>query len=219
MNLYRLDASIRTDGSVSREVADSVEATWHAEHPDGAVTRRNLSTRPISPELWIAGATGQRIPADQRTPEQAQAAAVAAELADELLRADGYLFAVPLYNFGVPQTLKAWVDMVITDPRFAAGAGQPLAGRPAVLVVARGGGYGAGTPRDGWDHSTPWLRRIFADVWGLDLRVVEAELTLAGVNPAMAAFRDLAEQSLQNAHAAAREHGAAIASAVPATVG
>lgn len=47
-------------------------------------------------------------------------------------------FEVPLYNFGVSQHFKAWVDLVVTDPRMASCAGQPLAGRPAVLVVVRG---------------------------------------------------------------------------------
>jgi FMN-dependent NADH-azoreductase len=81
-------------------------------------------------------------------------------------------------------------------------------------VLTRGGGYGPGTPRHGWDHGGPWLRRIFADVFGLDLHVAEAELTLAGINPAMAALRDLAEQSLHDAHATAEAHGRTIAQRV-----
>ena len=48
----------------------------------------------------------------------------------------------------------------------------------------RGGGYGAGTPREGWDHATPYLLRILGDVWGADVTLVEAELTLADVVPA-----------------------------------
>ncbi len=57
----------------------------------------------------------------------------------------------------------------------------------------RGGAYGAGTPREGWDHATPWMRRILEDVWGLDLRAVEEEFALVGVNPALDQFADLAE--------------------------
>ena len=74
----------------------------------------------------------------------------------------------PLYNFGIAAHLKAWVDVLITDPRFAPG-NQPLAGRPVALVVSRGGGYGPGTPREGWDHGTGWLVRILGDVWGGDV--------------------------------------------------
>jgi FMN-dependent NADH-azoreductase len=159
----------------------------------------------------MAAAAGRHLPPERRRPEQAEGLARAAGLVDELVGADAYLFAVPLYNFGVPQHVKAWIDLVITDPRMATGGGQPIAGRPAVLVVVRGGGYGPGTPREGWDHSTPWLRRIFADVWGLDLRIVEAELTLADVNPAMAGLRDLAARSRAAAHAAAEDRGRDIA--------
>ena len=46
----------------------------------------------------------------------------------------------------------------------------------------------------GWDHASGWIRRILEDVWGLDLRVVETEFTLAGVNPALDQFIDLAAQ-------------------------
>jgi FMN-dependent NADH-azoreductase len=107
--------------------------------------------------------------------------------------------------------VKTWIDLLFIDPRLAPGTDPLLPGRPGVLVASRGGGYGPGTPREGWDHSTPWLRRIFSDVFGMDLRVVEAELTLAFVNPAMASLRGLAEQSRRSAHEAAAEHGRDIA--------
>ncbi len=84
----------------------------------------------------------------------------------------------PLYNFGVSQHFKTWVDMVVTDPRMAAGTQPILAGKPAVLVTVRGGNYRAGTPREGWDHATGWMRRILADVWNLDLRVLRHPLDL-----------------------------------------
>jgi hypothetical protein len=110
------------------------------------------------------------------------------------------LFAVPLYNFGVSQYLKTWVDLVVTDPRMAAGTEPMLAGKPALLVTVRGGNYGPGTPRDGWDHATGWMRRILADVWRLDLTAVEAGLTQVGVNPALDRFKELACQVRQKAH-------------------
>lgn len=204
MNLFRLDASIRTSESVSRVVADTVESAWRTHHPaatDAVVTRRDLGAEPLPPHAWRSILTGATGPDDQ-----AAAIALAASLVDEVIAADAYLFAVPLYNLGVPFDVKTWIDLLIADPRMSPGQ-QPLAGRPAVLVCARGGGYGPGTPRDGWDHSTPYLRRILGDVFGLELRIVEAELTHAGVDPAMAGLRDLAAQSLAQAHAKAREYG------------
>ena len=92
----------------------------------------------------------------------------------------------------------------------APGGEQPLAGKPAVLVTVRGGGYSAGTPREGWDHATGWMRRILEDVWQLDLRVVESELTLAEVNPALAQFKELAAELRARAEADARTHGRAL---------
>jgi FMN-dependent NADH-azoreductase len=207
MRLFRLDTSLRTDGSVSRELADTAESAWLAEHPDGTVVRRDLGTGPLLVTDWMQAVAGSH--AAERTQSQVAAAKLAAGLADELLEADAVIVGIALYNFGVPAQLKTWVDLLITDPRFAPGSGQPLAGRPGILVVARGGGYGPGTPREGWDHATPWVQRILADVFGLDLRTVEAELTLAPVVPAMESLRDLAEQSRRAAHLAADAHGRA----------
>lgn len=173
-------------------------------HPQGEVVSRHLGLEPIAATAWplaVSAAATQ-----QHTPEQREALALVAKLTDELLDADAIIVAAPLYNFGVSQHLKTWVDLIITDARMRAEPG-PLMGKPAVLVTSRGGAYGPGTPREGWDHATPWMRRIFADVWGLDLRIIEAEFTLVGVNPALDEFRDLAAQMRREAEAKAREHG------------
>jgi FMN-dependent NADH-azoreductase len=217
MRLFRLDTSIRVDGSVSRELADTVESAWHAEHPEGAIQRRDIGSSPLSVTSWIDALGGSHVDAADRTPQQEDAMALATELVDEVLDADAILIATQLYNFGVPAQLKTWVDLLMTDPRLRSSDGPPLAGVPAVLVVARGGGYGPGTPREGWDHATPWVRRILADVFGLEVHLVEAELTLAGVNPAMEALRELGEESRRNAHVEAANHGHAIASLVRAS--
>lgn len=47
-------------------------------------------------------------------------------------------------------------------------------------------------PKKGWDHATPWLRRIFEDIWGLELHLIDIELTLTDLNPEMASMRDIA---------------------------
>ena len=89
-------------------------------------------------------------------------------------------------------------------------------GVTAVLVAVRGGAYGTGTPREGWDHSTGYLRRILADVWGAELTVVEREFTLVGVDPALDQFTELAAQMKDAAHAVAREAGRALTAAMAA---
>lgn len=216
MSLYRLDASIRVEGSHSREIADVVEQEWRRVHPDSPVVRRHVGVDPVPATAWAAAVGASFVAADERTDEQRDAVALAAREVDALVEADALLFAVPLYNFGVSQHFKTWVDLAITDPRLAAGVEPAVAGKPAVLVTVRGGGYSAGTPREGWDHATGWMRRILQDVWRLDLQVVETELTLADVNPAMAHLRELAKQLRQRAEDEARAHGRALGSRLAA---
>lgn len=207
MSLFRLDASIRVEGSHSREIADIVEAAWVAGHPDEEVIRRHLGTDPIAATTWATAVSSAYVPEEDRSAEQRDAVATAAREVDAMVSADALLFAVPLYNFGVSQHFKTWVDLVIADPRMAAGTTPATAGKPAVLVTVRGGSYSAGTPREGWDHATSWMRRILADVWQLDLSVVEKEFTLLGVNPALDQFKDLAAELREQAEEVAREHG------------
>ena len=137
MTLFRLDASIRAEGSHSAAVADIVEEEWRKVHIDEPVVHRQVGLNPIPSTTWSAAVVGSRTPEASRTLEQSAAVAMAAELTDELVAADSLLFAVPLYNFGISQHFKAWVDLVITDPRMAAGSAPLLVGKPAVLVVAR----------------------------------------------------------------------------------
>ena len=208
MTLFRLDASIRTHDSASREIADIVEQEWLTTYPGDTVARRHVGVDALPATAWAAALSAGTTPAEQHTTEQREAVALAATLVDELLAADAVLFAVPLYNYGVSQHFKTYVDLVLTDPR---ANGQPfLAGKPVVLATVRGGAYGAGTPREGWDHSTPYLRRIIADCWGADLTVVEREFTLVGVNPALDAFADQAAQMHAGALQSAREAGRAL---------
>ncbi|KQY59781.1 ACP phosphodiesterase [Aeromicrobium sp. Root495] len=202
--LLRVDASIRQDGSVTRGVADTLET----EIGPATTLRRDLGTAPLPSDTWPQAVAAAFSP--EPDAAQLRARALATEVADELVSADAVVVATPLYNFGVPAAVKAWIDVVITDPRFAPGVPSPVAGRPAFLVVARGGGYGEGTPREGWDHATAYLKRILVDVWGLDLQVIEAELTLAPSTPGMESLIDLARENLDAAHATARDAGRAL---------
>jgi FMN-dependent NADH-azoreductase len=211
MTLFRLDASINPANSSSRAIADIVEAEWRAENPGAAIVRKNLGTEPLPSTAWTAALAASWTPADARTEEQRAALALAAAQTAELRSADAVLLAVPLYNFGVPAHVKAWIDVVIAGAKSANEA--LLEGKPAVLVIVRGGAYGPGTPREGWDHSTDYLRRILADVWKADLTVVEREFTLVGVNPALDEFKDLAAQLKDAAHTAAAAAGKTLAAA------
>jgi FMN-dependent NADH-azoreductase len=213
MTLYRLDASIRVAGSAGGELASIVEQEWLAAHPGDAVVRRHLGTEPIPADAWPLAVAASQTPEAERTPEQRQAVALAAALVDELLAADAIVLAVPLYNFGVSQHIKAWIDLIVTDPRSAPGGAPLLAGKPVVLATVRGGAYGPGTPREGWDHSTAYLAHFLSTVWGADLTVVEREFTLVGVNPALDEFTDLAAAMHTEAVEAAHRAGQILAAA------
>jgi FMN-dependent NADH-azoreductase len=207
--IFRLDASIRIDGSVTRAVADTLESTIIEEVGESTVVRRDIGMDPVASTLWSPAALAGFAPEGERTPEQLTAIAAAKDLADEVVSGDVLVFAVPMYNFGVSQQFKTWFDLVMTDPRLGPGS-TVLNGRPAFLVTARGGGYGAGTPREGWDHATGWMRLMLEDVWGLDLDVIETELTLAEVTPQMADLRDLAREQLAESHDTARNSGRSV---------
>jgi FMN-dependent NADH-azoreductase len=207
MSLFRLDTSINPGTSASSEIADLVEAEWAAAHPGEPVVRRHLGKHPLPSDAWALAAMGAYTPEPDRTPAQRDAIALATALADELVTADAVVLAVPLYNFGVSQHFTAWIDIVSA----AVGVTPILKDKPTVLATVRGGGYGAGTPREGWDHSTPYLRRILADLWQADLTVIERELTLAATAPGMEGLRDLAAQLHTNALDAARDTGRALA--------
>src|ERR1700722_14327378 len=213
MTLFRLDASINPATSASRAIADIVESEWLAANPDGPVVRRDLGAEPLPADAWTGALRASWTPEADRTQQQAAAIALAAGLADELRSADAVLLAVPLYNFGIPQHVKTWIDLVIAGAKRADEA--LLAGKPTVLVVVRGGAYGPGTPREGWDHSTAYLRRILADVWGADLTVIEREFTLVGVNPALDEFSEMAGQMKLAAEEAAAEAGRVLAHRYP----
>lgn len=211
MSLLRIDASIRHDGSTSRALADIAEAQWLDTTSDARVVRRDIGTTPLPSDAWAHALAAGATPEDDRTLEQRSAHGLVTALVDELAEADAYLFAVPLYNFGASQHFKIYADLVIADPRMSPGVTPATAGKPGVLVTVQGGNYSPGTPKEGWDHATVWMRRILEDVWQIDLEVVTREFTLVGVNPALDAFTDLAADLKANAEQRAHHVGRELA--------
>ena len=199
--LLHIDASIQGDSSVSRQLTARAASAWRAAHPEGAVTYRDLGAFPV-PHFDAVANLSRGLPADQHTPEQAESWARISELVGEVAAADTVLLGLPIYNYGAPSTVKSWVDHLMApglsiDPETGKGL---LGGRDFVVVVSRGGGYGEGAPRQGWDHATAWLPHGVAMV-GLEPRFITTELTLAGTNPAMAGLVPLAEESRRQAEA------------------
>jgi FMN-dependent NADH-azoreductase len=207
MTVLRVDASIQGERSASSALADLVTAEVTAAHGD-VVRTRHLGADPLPSHAWGVATTAGFVPEEHRTPEQVEALGLAASLVAELREADAVVLAFPLYNWGVSQHVKTWIDLVITG----AGPGVPvLDGTPVVLVTTRGGGYGPGAPKEEWEHSIGYLRRILVDVWGADLTVVERDLTLVGVNPAMDGLQEEAALQRKQAETAAVDAGRVLA--------
>jgi hypothetical protein len=88
MTLFRLDASIRTDGSASREIADIVEGEWLAAYPAETIERRHIGVDVLPAGAWAQAIAASSVPAENRPAEQRAAVALAAALVDELAAAD-----------------------------------------------------------------------------------------------------------------------------------
>ncbi len=114
--LLHVDASFRADGSTSRAIADSATAAWLAEHSDGVVVHRDLSAAPLPADAWAQSVEATFVPPERWSTQQRAAKELAGTLADEVIDADVLLLASPLFNFGVSQYTKVWIDMLITDP-------------------------------------------------------------------------------------------------------
>ncbi len=187
-NLLHIDSSIRREGSVTREITSAFADAWRSSNPEGGYTYRDLNAEPVP---HVDGTEHGITPA----------------LAAELRAADVVLIGAPMYNFSIPSTLKAWIDQVATREFFPREDGTfELGGKRVVVVTARGGSYKPGTPREGFDFQEPYLRAVFSMI-GLDhnLEFVHAELTLAEVNPQLHQFRELAVESLADAHRVVKE--------------
>ncbi len=148
-----------------------------AREPEAKVVVRDLAANP-PPHVGLPFITGMYAPPEHRTPEQAQAIALSDALINELFAADTILIAVPMHNFTLPSTLKAWIDHVARAGRtFNYGAHGPeglLKGKRAILVLARGGVYSSG-PTKPLDFQEPYLHAILGFLGITDVSVVRIE--------------------------------------------
>jgi FMN-dependent NADH-azoreductase len=201
-HLLHIDSSIKGEASVSRRLTARAAAAWRASHPGGTVTYRDLGANPL-PHFDADGGLARMVPAEERTPAQQASWDLSRHVIEEVRQASTVILGLPLYNFGAPSSVKAWVDHLIApglsyDPSTGAGL---LGGREFIVLSSRGGGYAPGTPREGWDHAEPWLPHGVS-MTGLEPRFIAAELTLAESVPAMAELIPLAARSLAEAEEA-----------------
>jgi FMN-dependent NADH-azoreductase len=202
--LLHIDSSLKGDASVSRAVTQTFRGAWEEQHPDGTVIYRDLAANPV-PHLTGEAYRPQWIAAEERTPEQQAAFALREELTSELESADAVILGAPLYNYGIPSSLKAWLDHVIIIGRTSMAEAPTVAGKPVTVVASRGGSYAPGTPMEGNDYIHPYLTWLLEGVLKMDARFIIPELTLAPTTPGMEQLIEKAHASREQAHEEARD--------------
>lgn len=145
-----IHSSLFGDDSASTQVAQSLVERLVNEHPGSEVSCVDLSVETL-PHLDAEEFNSWMTPEDQRDEHQVALAARSDELIDQLMSHDILVLAVPMYNLGIPSTLKAWIDRVSRAGRTfrytSQGPEGLVKGMQAYLVFARGGIY-RGTPLD-----------------------------------------------------------------------
>ena len=205
-NLLLVTSSLFGDQSKSGQVAGEFVDAWHRAHPGTIMVDRKLTPASM-PHLSLDALGALMTVAEQRSTEQAASVAFGDRLIAELEAADTIVLAVPMYNFSVPSTLKAWIDHVARAGRTfrytAAGPEGLLKGKKVFVVTGRGGFYSGDSPAKVLDFQEPYLRGIlgfmglddvtFIHVEGLKVSPEAAEQGIARAREAITAVVGLAE--------------------------
>ena len=185
MNTLLVVNSSPRSNSVSRRLTRRVSEDWLAKNPNGRIIERDLASGslPFLTEEWIAAAT---TPAGKRTAAQNETLALSDALIEELTAADLIVLGVPMHNFAVPASLKAWIDLITRAGKtFSYGDTGPKGLLPStkkvVVVVTRGGAYGEGSPVD---FQIPYVRHMLAFIGLTDVTIIEADKQAFGVEAA-----------------------------------
>jgi FMN-dependent NADH-azoreductase len=148
--LLQITSSIFADAGQSTGLVKRYVAAWREANPDGKVIVRDLAKDPV-PHIDATRFAAFLSKPDERTPEQQAVVDYSDMLVDELRRADVVVLGLPMYNFAIPSTLKAYFDHIaragITFQYTDKGAVGLLKDKEVVVFAARGGAY-VGTPLD-----------------------------------------------------------------------
>jgi FMN-dependent NADH-azoreductase len=165
MKLLHLDTSALGANSVTRELSAAIVARWQAAVPGLKVEYRDLDTNPL-PHLTGPVLTG----ADAAAKAEGDATM------DQFLDSDVIVIGAPMYNFGIPSTLKAWIDRVAVAGktfRYTENGPEGLAtGKRMIVASGRGGIYGDSSPAD---FQEAYLRHTFGFLGVTDIEFVRAE--------------------------------------------
>lgn len=180
MKVLVIKSSASGDASVSNRLVAAAVAGLRRQEPHLEVIERDLGAAPV-PHLAAEGLAGLR--GTPQTAAEAATRALSDELITELQAADILVIGAPMYNFGVPSTLKAWFDHVlragVTFRYSEAGPEGLLNGKSAIVVLTRGGLYSEG-PAQAMDAQEPHLRTLLGFIGITDVTFVRAEKLALG---------------------------------------
>jgi FMN-dependent NADH-azoreductase len=194
MKLLHIDSSILGEGSVSRQLTAKLVSAARAKHDGVQLTYRDLVAQPVGhlTGAHLAAAQGAKL---ESAALQQDVQAGQSDL-DAFLAADVIVVGAPMYNFGIPSQLKAWIDRIAIAGktfRYTEKGPEGLAGGKKVFVVSsRGGYYGNGTPAAFLDHQETYLRGLFGFLGITDITFIRAE--------GLAVGDDHRLKALKNAH-------------------
>jgi FMN-dependent NADH-azoreductase len=175
--LLHIDSSILGGGSVSRQLTAEIVAAERRRHPDLQVIYRDLAAAPVGHLSGAHLAAAQGIAPETIDLERDLVAGKSA--LSEFLAADIVVVGAPMYNFGVPSQLKAWIDrLAVAGQTFKysdKGAVGLAGGKQVIVASSRGGFYGPETPIAFLDHQESYLRGIFGFFGITDVTFVRAE--------------------------------------------
>ncbi len=182
MSLLQINASIFSKQGQSSRLADQFVATWRASNPTARVVVRDLAEDTV-PHLDAERFGAFLAKPGERTAEQQAVVEYSDALIDELKQADVLVLGLPMYNFGVPSTLKAYIDHIAragaTFKYTDKGPVGLLTGKKAYVFATRGGLY-AGTPLD---TQTAYVRDMLRFLGIDDVEFVYAEGLAIGEAP------------------------------------
>jgi len=166
MKILHIDSSINGTNSVTRDISRAIIDKLTATQPSASVIYRDLGAWPLPHLTLEALADGAVV--------------------DEFLDADVVVIGAPMYNFGVPSQLKAWLDRIAIAGktfRYTANGPEGLAGgRRLIIASSRGGFYGTGSPTAAFDHQESYLRAFFGFLGVTDITSVHAEGVAIGAD-------------------------------------
>jgi FMN-dependent NADH-azoreductase len=190
--LLVIESSANLASSVSRDLTRAFLAGYQTAHADAEVVTHDLVADPV-PHLGVDLIGGFFGKPEELTEAQEAAIALSDKLISQVETASVIAIGVPMYNFGIPSSLKAWIDHIVRAGRtFRYTENGPqglLTGKKVVLLLASGGVYSDG-PYKPYDFQETYLRTILGFIGLTDVTVVRAEGLALGADAAAKAVAE-----------------------------